>query len=441
MKNWRAVAILLLCLALVGVAGCQSFGGDQEEVSQELVKVVRGDLLVSVSGSGNMVVANEAGLVFGTGGRIDRIFIEEGDEVNEGEVLARLDTGPLELALTQAEMALTQAKVSRTQTQLAQGQVQVDLIRAEAALTQAQAAQAQAEAARAQAQIALDAAEDNLEDTEDYLDWLKRTYDRNDLVVEEGEWQFEVAKLQLEAAQFQYEGAELQVEAAGSQLDAAQLQYEGAELQLETFEPQLAAADLHVEVAEQALTEAQKQLDMAALTAPFDGAVVSVEADEGDTVSPTTQILYLIDLSSIELKAGVDEIDIPDVELNQRAIISLDALPDLQLEGEVSSISLVPVVEGGLVMYDVTISFNVAEDTNLRIGMSATADIVIDERSNALLVPNRAITRDSQGNPIVKVIVDEDIEEIEERPVVLGMSDDFQTEIVDGLEEGEVLQR
>jgi macrolide-specific efflux system membrane fusion protein len=68
--------------------------------------------------------------------------------------------------------------------------------------------------------------------------------------------------------------------------------------------------------------------------------------------------------------------------------------------------------------------------------MSAEADIVVAERSNVLLVPNRAVKRDSQGNPMVKVMVDE---EIEERSVVVGISDDFQTEIITGLSEGEMV--
>jgi macrolide-specific efflux system membrane fusion protein len=68
--------------------------------------------------------------------------------------------------------------------------------------------------------------------------------------------------------------------------------------------------------------------------------------------------------------------------------------------------------------------------------MSATADIVINERSNVLLVPNRAISKDSQGNPIVEVMVNG---EIERRPVVTGISDGFETEIVAGLNEGEVV--
>ena len=423
MKSWRAAAVLLLCLALVGSTACSPFGdGSQEETSQQLVEVVRGDLIVSVSGSGDIDVSNEANLVFGTGGRIDRIFIDEGDEVAEGEVLAGLDTAPLELAVTQAQAALAQAQIARTQTQIAQAQAQADF-------TQAQAALAQAEAARTQVQIVFNLAEDDLEDAYDFLRWSRRTFDTMDAALEEAEVLYETAELEFEVAETQLAAAELQIEATGLQLEIA-------ESQLELVEPQLEAADLQLEAAEQALEEAQRQLDMVTITAPFDGAVVSVDVNEGDTVSAATPTVYLIDLSSIELKAGIDEIDIPSVKLNQRAVISLDALPDLQLEGEVSSISLMPTVQAGLVIYDVTISFDVAEDSDLRVGMSATVDIIINERSNVLLVPDRAIKQDSQGNPVVMVMVGE---QTRERPIVIGISDGFETEIVSGLDEGETV--
>jgi len=439
-KSWRAAAVLLLCLALVGSTACSPFGGgSQEETSQQLVEVVRGDLIVSVSGSGSIDVSNEARLVFGTGGRIDRIFIDEGDEVAEGGVLARLDTAPLELALTQAQAALAQAQATLAQAQIARTQAQIAQAPAQAALTQAQAALTQAQAARTQAQIALNAAEDNLEDADDLLRRLRRFLDRNDSKLEAAEVLFETAELEFEVAEAQFAAAELQLEAAGLQFEIAGSQLEVVEPQLEAAGLQVEAADLQIEAAGQALEEAQKQLDRATITAPFDGAVVSVSVDEGDTVSAATSIVHLIDLTSIELEVEVDEIDIAEVKLGQRAIIEVDALPALQLEGKVNSISLMPTVQAGLVIYDVTISFDVAEDSLLKIGMSAIANIVIDERSNVLLVPNRAITQDSQGNPIVKVMVDEEIGEIEERPVVLGISDGFQIEIVNGLNEEDVV--
>lgn len=87
-------------------------------------------------------------------------------------------------------------------------------------------------------------------------------------------------------------------------------------------------------------------------------------------------------------------------------------------------------------MYEVKIGFSVPEGSGLKVGMSATADIIIDERSNVLLVPDRAIKQDSQGNPVVEVMVGE---QVQERPVVIGISDGIQTEIVSGLKEGEVV--
>ena len=138
----------------------------------------------------------------------------------------------------------------------------------------------------------------------------------------------------------------------------------------------------------------------------------------------------------MELKVEVDEIDIADVKPGQRALIEVDALPDLQLEGEVTSISTLSIETGGLVLYEVTISLNASPDSGLKIGMSVIADIIINERNNVLLVPDRAISQDSQGDPIVKVMANE---EIEERSVVLGISDGFDTEIVDGLNEGDIV--
>ncbi len=367
MKSWRIVAVLLLCLVLAGSTGCGLFGGgSQEETSQQLVEVVRGDLTVSVSGSGNIGVSNEAKLVFGTSGRIDKIYVNEGNKVTQGEVLAKLETAPLELVLTQAQAGL-----------------------------------AQTQAGQAQAQIALDAAEVNRDKIEDYLELLLEFLDKSDSRVEAAESQVDTAKLQLEMAESQLEATELQLEAA-----------------------------------KQSLEQAQKQLARATITTPFDGVVASVGVDEGDTVSAATTIVHLIDLNSMELKVGVDEIDIPSVKPNQRGTIEVDALPAIKFEGRVSAISQLSTVQAGLVQYDVTIDFNSPEGSDLKIGMSATADIILNERNNVLLVPSGAITQDNQGNPIVKVIVNE---QIQERTIVIGISDAYQTEIVGGLQEGEIV--
>ena len=78
----------------------------------------------------------------------------------------------------------------------------------------------------------------------------------------------------------------------------------------------------------------------------------------------------------------------------------------------------------------------ITEDLGIKLGMSATADIMISERSDALLVPSRAIKSDSKGNQIVEVMVDG---KIQERSVVTGISDGFDTEIIKGLDAGEMV--
>ena len=404
MKSWQMVAVLLLCLVLISCLACSPLGGGKEDGEQQLVEVVRGDLTVSVSGSGNIEVSNEASLAFGSGGRIDKIYFEEGDNVAEGDVLAKLDTGSLELALTQAQVALTTKQV-------AVNTANVTLRTAEHNLDEARDLYTWPEIKVAQA---------NVDAAEDYVDYV---LDRGDLP----EATLVYARARLTAAE--------------AVLDAMINSYDTEEVAIKKMEVEVAEQSLELarqtlEQVQQSLELAQKQLDEATITAPFDGAVASVYVDERDTVTTTTTIIYIRDLTTMELKLEVDEIDIPGVEVGQRAIIEVDALPDLPLEGEVTFISSIAKEEAGVVLYEVTIGFGVPEGSGLRVGMSATADIIIDERSNVLLVPDRAIKQDSQGNQIVEVMVNE---QTEERQVVIGISDGFETEIIDGLNEGEMV--
>ncbi|MBA7661496.1 Macrolide export protein MacA [subsurface metagenome] len=361
MKSWRVITFLLLCLALAGSMACNPFGAaNQEEISRQLVKVVRGDLNISVSGAGNIDVSKEENLTFeSSSGRVDKIYVSVGAKVSKGEVLAELaplDTDALELALTQAQIALETAKYNLDE-----------------------------------AEYNVDEAEDNLHQVEtEYYIRHRVSYDRVKM-------------------------AEEKVRLAEDRVRIAEMKLEAAELEL---------------------AQAEKKLANETITAPFDGVVVSVDADEGDTVSATTTIVRLIDLTSLELPVQVDEIDIPKIKLNQKAIVSIDALPTVQLEGSVTAISPVPAATGGVVLYDITIGLTVPEGSDLRVGMSATANITIEKRSSVLLVPTRAITQDNQGNTMVKVMVSG---QIEKRLVVTGISTGLLTEIVDGLSEGEIV--
>ncbi len=413
-KNWRMITVLLLCMVLAGSISCNPFGGE-EEVTEELVEVVRGDLTVTVSGSGNIEVSDEMKLAFGVAGRVDKIYIEEGDEVSKGDVLAELETNTLELALTRAQVARTQAEVAVTQAQVALQTAEYNLQHTQDLYTVSDIKIAEADVDEAERQ--LDEALSELSDTEPGSE-------------SEELWQRAVIH-----AQLMLKAAKARLEAMLSGTDTAEVAI--ASLQVEVAQQSLELAKQSLELANQSLVQAQKQLSEATITAPFDGVIAMVGVNEKDTVSSAITIVYLIDPGSMELKVQVDEIDVTEVKPGQRVIIELDALPTLLLEGEVSSISLLPAMEAGVIVYDVKIDFDVPEGVELRTGMSATADVVIAERENILLVPDRAIKQNSDGDTVVEVSMVGG--ENEERAVVIGISDGFQTEIISGLNEGEVV--
>jgi len=482
--------VLLLCLVLAGTTACNSLGGgDKDETSQQLVKVIRGDLAVSVTGSGNIEASREARLSFGSGGKVDKIYVKEGDKVRKGDVLAKLDTSALELSLTRSQVALTEKQLALTKAQLAQQTAEYNL-------KNTLDTKDTLELALFNAQIDTKNAKYNVEKTRDLYTWsdikiaqadvdeaeryvedtLQKLYEYLPIIEEEdgGEvypeieddflksegyevWQdrlihaqssLNAAKDTLEAMlsgrdveevaikKLQLQAAEMAETQAQKNLDELTEDITIKELEVESAKASVEHAQQSAILAQQSLEEAQKDLDEATITAPFDGAVASVNAEEGDTIITTTTIVHLIDPSSMELIVELDEIDVPEVKLNQEVIIEIDALPDVEFGGRVTSIYPLPIMEGGVVLYNIKINFDVAEDSNLKIGMSADADIVINKRSNILLVPDRAIGKDDQGNPVVKVMVDE---QTEERPVVIGISDGFETEIVEGLNGGETV--
>ena len=483
MIRWRTITALLLCLILASLTACNPFG-DEGETTEQLVEVVRGDLTISVSGSGNIEASREARLSFGSGGRIDRIHVEEGDEVSKGEVLAELDTDALELAKTQAEVALTQAQLARTQAQLSQQTTEYEL-------KNIRDTKDALELTLFNAQINLDQAKYNLEQVQDLYTWsdikiAQADVDESERYLEycleqlykylpedEGVypkieedfpklpgykvWQDRIvhaqsrlntAKDRLEAMQSgrdteevaikkkQVEAAEMAEAQAQKNIDELTEDIAIKELQIEAAKESVEQAKQSVVLARASLAQTQKELDEATITAPFDGVVASVGAEERDTITTAITIVHLVDPSSMELIVEVDEIDIPEVNLGQEAVIELDALRDVELVGNVTTIFPMPIEVGGVVLYEVQINFDVPEDSGIKVGMSAEADIVLAKRSNVLLVPERAIEEDDQGNPVVNVMINE---QIEQRPVVIGISDDFNTEIVSGLNEGETV--
>lgn len=207
----------------------------------------------------------------------------------------------------------------------------------------------------------------------------------------------ELALAKAEADLVQVRAAQVQAKAAREQAnyDLNQMKYvlhassdriKVAESQLEAAEKALEAAELQVKVTEQAVIEARKQLGDATLTAPFSGEVANVYADEGDSIVTGTTIIRLVDPASLQLIARINELDIVKVKTGQKVMISVDAVPGIMLEGLVTFISPVARQPRAVLFesddeekeYEVKVGFDLPENSPVRVGMNATAEIIIE---------------------------------------------------------------
>jgi HlyD family secretion protein len=378
--------------------------------------------------------------------------------------LAKLKAGPSETELAAAEAALKAAQDALATLQA--GPREAELAAARAALNAAQAnydlltSQPSPEVIR-QAELKVEFAKNALWQAQSQRDAAcgsdrasKSTCDSFEAAVGNAHVQIEQANLALEqakspATQAEIQSALSQVQLAQRNLDsllagptaaeiaAAEAQIAQAQAQLDRLttgpSPEdLQIAETRVKQADLALQQARKNLAGAILKAPFDGVVTAVNYRVGDVVRPERPGISLADLSLLEIRVNVAEIDISQVQIGQEAEIVLDALPDQIIAGQVIQIAPAARSELGVVNYPVAISL-ATNDPGVKPGLTGNVNIITGQRENVLLVPNRAI-RGSKGQYLVAVLRDDQLVEL---PVQIGLSNDSITEIVSGLEEGD----
>ena len=211
------------------------------------------------------------------------------------------------------------------------------------------------------------------------------------------------------------------------------------------------AIDLAIKVSEDNIEKARAKMEDNRMIAPVSGVVSAVAVKEGQQITAGMAVAQVVDTSSQEVVIEVDELDIPKVALGQRAVVRVDALEDVEFEGSVSKISELGKFVGGITTYDVTIG--VAAPEGVKIGMSTSAEIVIEQREGVLIVPVDCVVRedgvrkvrvlapgadlsqpstwakDSAGNSVPYVW----------REVEMGASNELRAEILSGLEEGDTV--
>jgi HlyD family secretion protein len=484
-KNNRTTRLLLIAIAGgLLLAACARPGASGDAATQRTARLETGTLTATVNATGNIEPEAEIRLSFQQAGTIAEVFFERGQAVKKGDVIAKLDTVDLELALAQAQASLEQAKNALLQAQTAVENAKAQEIiatanysRTVAGVRKSEIDAARAALAAAEANLAklkagpepedIAAAEAALRNAEAALRRAQSNYDaafaRNPaaigahpaaLELEQATNNYNSAKAQYdratkEADDAQIKAAEQQVMNAKANLDKllnparrfdveqAEAQLQQARLQLKNAEVQVANAENQVRLAEIQVRQAQRRLDQAVLTSPIDGVIAAVNIKAGELVGAGAQPAVVVaDLSRYHINITVDEIDIAKVKIGQEVNITLDSLPGVEVKGKVSRISPTSRLVNGVVSYDVRVDIEPTE-AELRSGMTANASIVLERRANVLLAPNWAIRRDrNTGKSFLTLQVGDQVTEVE---VQTGLRNDTFSEILSGAKAGDVV--
>lgn len=399
--------------------------------------VERGTLVESASGSGSVVAKIQADVSASGQGRVEQLLVKDGDLVQADQPLLRIKSlaTPEELAKAYASLLSAQENVTNNQQQLQDTQKNEAI--AKMSLTSSTLAY---DKSKIDAKKTVTDANKSVIDaagTQDTAD--------TDLKVVSAETGSKSAGLSQQSAKIK---AQVDVKIAEKTLLEDQRDYEAAALKTKSSQQSYAAALASLTASRLSYQVLTNQL----LTAPVGGIIMNFSLVEGGTTGSAsandtdasngsnstggsgTTLFSIVDLNSLRAQVAVNEVDISRLKIGQPATMTFDALPDKTIVGSVVSIDRLGATTSGVTTYNVEVSFD-ETDENIRPGMSVNANIITAQKNGVLLVPNAAVQPQGEEN-IVTLVRDGTNVTV---PVILGASNDVQTEIVEGLQEGDLV--
>jgi HlyD family secretion protein len=419
---------VLICIVLMGTALlAPAMVRDTEQIPEvqkrdppppyQLAEVSRGQAITKVLAAGTVQPVVSVVVGSQVSGQVKEILVDHNDAVKQGQPIALLDP---ELFNTRVEQARAEVDVASDAVRIAQDEVTT----AQALVNRTMAERAKAEA-----------------DTKRYvvmIDITRRRMERKSVLMKTGAGSASEA-----------EDTRAAYETALAELDAAQVQVASQEARVEEAKAQLAVArsrvphsEAQVRRSQAALHQAEADLDRTVIRAPMNGVVIDRTVTAGQTVAATYQAptLFTIgDLHAVNVEIAVDEADIGGLRVGQNVAFSVDAYPDKTFAGRVDQIRKSPHAKESVVTYTVAVAAN-NESLLLFPGMTAMANIIIDETPDALQVPSAALRYQPKGVPQASgsQVWVADGESRRRVAVQVGASNNGMTEIVGGdLSEGD----
>ncbi len=439
------------------LSACGANGSLPGVTATKNATVTRGTLTATVRASGNVQPNDEVRLTFPIAGVVRKLNVAVGQRVAKGDLLAELDASEAEIALAKARLAVKNAEAALVIAQTAysrtiDGPREADIAAAQAAIGEAQANYDKLAAGPKPGDIA--AAEARLRNAAAALKRAQASYDeayRADpatitanpaaLALEQATNDYAAAKAERERAAQPADKADLRAAAqriAQARANLDKLKQPARGYDIERASAEIAQARLQIQQAQLDARDAERRINQARLNAPIDAVVSAIELKVGEAVGANSA-LTLVDLSQLITDINVDEVDIARVKTGQEVSVRLDSLPGAELAGKITRIAPVSKLVNGVVTYAVRVSIP-SGDGALRPGMTANTRIVLEKRTGALLLPNWAIRRDkASGKTFVTLPAQGQGAAPREVEVKLGLKDETNAEIIDGLTEGQTV--
>jgi HlyD family secretion protein len=386
-KRWIIVGGIALIIVLVAGLVAAKSGGTKIDPTK-LGKVEKGDIAKSVVATGKIEPITKVEIKSKASGIVKKLYVEAGDKVKAGQMLAELDRDEIQASVRSSEAQLQSAEANMRAAEADQKRSEVDAMGVDVPM-------------------------------------LKRAYERAQQMAKEGV----VSQAALDDAEKNYEMAQNKQNVARAQLTVSKAKY--------------AQASADVQRNHANLQQLKEQLSYTTIIAPIDGIILSRDVEMGDAVSSilvmgsaATLVMTIGDTNEVYVKGKVDESDIGKVYLGQPARIKVESFKDKSFTGKVTKISPMGVEKDNVTTFEVRVSI-INPGGELKAAMTANAEIIMEEHKNVLMVPEAAIVYDRDKKASIEVPDQKGKEGKRKVPVEIGISNGAKTELLKGLNEGE----
>jgi HlyD family secretion protein len=462
-NRWTILSLIALAIVLSG--GLYYYSTTQNSTEENVIEtstINTGDIILSATGLGTLIPSEEVSFGFKNGGEVSEVLVGLGEQVEAGQVLARLESGILELKYRQAEANLTAlsspAKIASAQQAVLDAKESLAaarddlqfMIGPEMMVAEEQVASAQKtletakvaaekdpsdanEGKVSEAESALAAAEETL--TYAYYNYANSytlqtfTYPiRNDQGTTIRRELIAPTDAELLAARAAYELAQAHLEDAQNYLDIL--------TGVKTTEGIPASSVTSLTEAKLALDSAKADLDGTELIAPVGGIITSISLNVGEEMGTSSAITISNLNQPYTLDVFLDETDWDKAKVGFDATVTFDLLPDDIYSAKVTQVYPMLDDSSGTSIVRILLQLDGSISVDLPVGSTASVDVVGGEALDAVLVPVSALKELESGNYIVYIMKNGGLVE---QGVEIGLQDLLYAEVKSGLETSDVV--